>query len=68
MIGKKELEQYDCVKALADYSHIRDRLEEFNSSPARHTLLTCENEVYIQKTPISDKKANLGLDERGFDW
>ena len=48
MIGKKELEQYDCVKALADYSHIRDRLEEFNSSPARHTLLTCENEVYIQ--------------------
>lgn len=47
MIGKK-LEQYDCVKALDDYSHIRDKLEEFNSSPSRHTLLTCEDEGYIQ--------------------
>lgn len=48
MIGRKELEQYDCVQALDDYTLVRDRLEEFNSSPSRHTLLTCEDEGYLQ--------------------
>lgn len=48
MIGKKELEQQDCVKAIEDYSHVRDKIEEFNASPARHSLLTCEDEGYVQ--------------------
>ena len=48
MIGRKELEQYNCVKTLDDYSHVRNRLEEFNASPSRHTLLTCQDEGFIQ--------------------